>query len=341
MNAQLRRFAGNPIVERRNETAWESRACFNPAAVLADGVVHLLYRAIGHDDDAYVSRLGYATSTDGFHFERASGEPVLAPGADYERGAIEDARLVSIEGETYVTYVAVGVPAFTPNKLSVTALARTADFRTFERMGVITPRHDIDDRDTVLMPERFEGDYAMLHRPQQIEANGDYQEWGTGLPSSIWLSFSPSLTHWGMGSPLLRPEQPWEAFKIGVGPPPLRTVAGWLVLYHGVDAGSVYRAGAALLDLDDPSAVTGRLQHPILEPEAPYEVRGDHAAAVFPEGAVVLDGQLLVYYGGADQVCAVATIALDELLADLMATRNRLSTSAFTAGAGSPPRRGG
>lgn len=317
---QLRRFIGNPILEPRAGSAWESRACFNPGAVAKDGTVHLLYRAIGHDEDAYVSRLGYAQSADGLHFERASAEPVLAPEADYERGAIEDARIVSIDGDTYVTYVAFGVPAFTSGKLSVTALARTQDFRSFERLGVITPRDDIDDRDTVLFPQRFGPGYAMLHRPQQIQPDGTYQEWGTGRPSTIWLSFSPSLTHWEMGSLLLWPEQPWEAFKIGIGPPPLRTEAGWLVLYHGVDARSVYRAGAALLDLTDPTTVIGRLRHPILEPQEPYEVAGDHAAAVFPEGAVVLDGNLFVYYGGADRVCAVATVALDELLTALVGT---------------------
>lgn len=218
-----------------------------------------------------------------------------------------------------MTYVAVAEPAFTPNKLSVTALARTRDFRTYERLGVITPRRDIDDRDTVLMPERFGKNYAMLHRPQQIEADGTYQEWGSGRPSSIWLSLSHTLTVWEMGTPILRPERPWEAFKIGIGPPPLRTEAGWLVLYHGVDMHSVYRAGAALLDLADPARVIGRLPTPILEPQEPYEVAGDHRAAVFPEGAVVLNGQLLVYYGGADRVCAVATIALDELLGALAA----------------------
>lgn len=317
MTVQLRRFAGNPILEPRAGSAWESRACFNPGAAEMDGTVHLLYRAIAHDGDAYVSRLGLATSGDGFHFERASPEPVLAPAADYERGAVEDARIVVIEGEIYVTYVAFAVPAFTADKLSITALARTRDFRTYERLGVITPRHDIDDRDTVLMPARFGGNYAMLHRPQEVQPDGTYQEWGTGLPSTIWLAFSPSLTRWEMGSVLLRPEQVWEAFKIGIGPPPLRTDEGWLVLYHGVDARSVYRAGAALLDLDDPATVIGRLPYPILEPREPYEVAGDHAAAVFPEGAVVLDGQLFVYYGGADRVCAVATMSLDELLSAL------------------------
>lgn len=64
MTVQLHRFAGNPILGPRAESPWESRACFNPGALAQDGVVHLLYRAIGYDDDAYVSRLGHATSAD-------------------------------------------------------------------------------------------------------------------------------------------------------------------------------------------------------------------------------------------------------------------------------------
>ncbi|MGH9150414.1 MAG: glycoside hydrolase family 130 protein [Acidimicrobiales bacterium] len=318
MTTQLRRFEGNPILQPVAASPWQTRAAFNPGALSRDGVVHLLYRAAG-SGDGYVSRLGYATSVDGLHFERASADPVLTPGEPYDSGAIEDPRIVSIDGQVYVTYVAVGVPALTPGKLSHTALARTPDFRHYERLGLISPRTDIDDRDTVLLPERVGGRYVMLHRPQQIQPDGTYQEWGTGRPSSIWVSFSESLTEWDMGSPLLRPEQPWEAAKIGAGPPPLWTERGWLVLYHGVDADSVYRAGAALLDLDDPSQVTGRLAYPVLEPQESYEMVGDHRAVVFPQGAVVLDGDLFVYYGGADSVCAVATVELDELLAALVA----------------------
>ena len=317
----LRRSAGNPILEPRADSGWESRAVFNPSAFASHGTVHLLYRAIAANDANYVSRLGYATSADGFAFERASEQPVLEPAAWYDRGAIEDPRIVAIGGQIFVTYVAFAVSALTPRKLCYTALARTADFRTYERLGVITPRIDIDDRDTVLLPETVDGKYVMLHRPQQVQPDGTYQEWGSGRPSSIWVSFSPTLTSWEMGVPVLRPEQPWEAAKIGAGSTPLKTEAGWLVIYHGVDLHSVYRAGAALLDLDDPTKVTARLPYPILEPEAAYEMVGDHRAVVFPQGSVILDGEVFVYYGAADRVCGVATVRLDELLDALLAQR--------------------
>ncbi|HET7488646.1 MAG TPA: hypothetical protein VFJ85_12010 [Acidimicrobiales bacterium] len=314
---RLQRHPGNPVLEPRQDSSWESRAAFNPGAHVVGGAVHLLYRAIAHGE-GYVSRLGLAVSADGFSFERASPDPVFQPEVAYELGAVEDPRISEIDGAIYVTYVAFNVPAFTPRKLCYTALARTADFRSWERLGVITPRSDIDDRDTVLFPTRFGGRYAVLHRPQQLQPDDTYQEWGTGRPSTIWLAFSDSLTEWTMGAPLMGPEQPWEAFKIGAGPPPVRTEAGWLVLYHGVDLGSVYRAGAALLDLDDPSVVVARLPYPVLEPEERYEMVGDHRATVFPEGAVVLDGTLFVYYGSADSVCGVATVGLDEIVEALL-----------------------
>ncbi|MGH2733264.1 MAG: glycosidase [Actinomycetota bacterium] len=291
---------------------------FNPGAHLIDGTVHLLYRGIAAGDERYLSQLGYARSEDGFHFERVLDRPVLEPKEPYDKWAIEDPRIVAIDGQIYVTYVAIDVPALTPSKLSYTALATTKDFLTFERLGVITPRSDIDDRDTVLFPAKFGNNYAMLHRPQEVQPDRSYQEWATGSPSSIWFALSPSLTDWERGSPLMKPEQPWEAKKVGIGPPPLETEAGWLLIYHGVDEYNVYRTGLALLDLEDPANMIRRLPYSVLEPEEPYETAGDIPNVVFPCGAVIKEGRLFVYYGGADMVCAVATADLDEVLDDLL-----------------------
>ena len=49
---------------------------------------------------------------------------------------------------------------------------------------------------------------------------------------------------------------------------PIETEAGWLVLTHGVGPMRKYSMGAFLLDLDDPSRVIGRLEKPLLEPNA-------------------------------------------------------------------------
>ena len=89
---------------------------------------------------------------------------------------------------------------------------------------------------------------------------------------------------------------------------------GWLIIYHGVSADKVYRAGAALLDLEDPTKILGRTKSPILEPMETYERYGDVDNVVFPSGACVIDGVLFVYYGGADKVCCLATAELDDIV---------------------------
>ena len=106
-----------------------------------------------------------------------------------------------------------------------------------------------------------------------------------------------SLTNFEKHTLLIKPDQRWEMLKVGAGPPPVKTKHGWLLIYHGVNESHVYRAGAALLDLNDPSKVLGRTKRPILEPKEPYEKYGDVNNVVFPTGACIMDGKLLVYYG--------------------------------------------
>ncbi|MDY7079460.1 MAG: glycosidase, partial [Chloroflexota bacterium] len=108
--------------------------------------------------------------------------------------------------------------------------------------------------------------------------------------------------------------QRWECTKMGAGPPPLKTDKGWLLIYHGRDENMTYRAGAALLDLEEPWKVLARTPEPILEPEEEYERIGDMPNVVFPEGAVVIGDELFVFYGGADLVCCAASVHLDEFV---------------------------
>ena len=112
----------------------------------------------------------------------------------------------------------------------------------------------------------------------------------------------------------MRPEQPWEGTKIGAGPPPIETPEGWLLVYHGADDRHVYRAGLALLDLDDPGRVVARTRHPVLEPRLPFERVGDVPDVVFPSGAVVEDGVLRLFYGAADTVVGEAWAPLADVL---------------------------
>ena len=168
-----------------------------------------------------------------------------------------------------------------------------------------------ENKDAALFPRRFGGRYAMIHRPVATGGSGAH----------IWLSFSPDLIHWGDHRILLQARRGawWDANRIGVGPPPLETAEGWLVLYHGVRTtmgGCLYRLGLALLDLEDPRRVLRRSDQWVFGPETAYERQGDVGGVVFPCGWILDEpsGMIRLYYGGADTCLALATARLAEVL---------------------------
>jgi predicted GH43/DUF377 family glycosyl hydrolase len=134
------------------------------------------------------------------------------------------------------------------------------------------------------------------------------------------------MRHWGDHRLLLEAREGawWDASKIGLGPPPLETSEGWLLMYHGVHttaAGAIYRSGLALLDLDDPSVILRRSDDWVLSPTALYERSGDVPDVVFPCGWLADEASdlLRVYYGASDTSVAVATARLSEVLDYLLA----------------------
>ena len=332
---KLLRYAGNPILKPDPKLAWEGAYTCNPGAWYDGERVSLLYRA-GPDTDEHPIYFGLATSTDGFRFRRASRVPVFGPSADgFDAGCVEDARIVRFGDDYMVTYATRAFPpgaywrktiplnAFNPpisadapiaarSNLTRSGLALTRDFRTWLRMGPITDA-TVDDRDVILFPEKIGGKFMMLHRPAEWVGNGH----GCREPS-IWIASSPDLLDWKDHRLLATPAYAWEEMKIGGGTPPLRTSRGWLFLYHGVDRKRVYLTGAMLLDLKDPTRILARLPEPVLEPEMPYERDGIVPNVVFPTGNIVMGDRLMVYYGGADKVCCVATASVRALLAHLL-----------------------
>ena len=327
----LERYKKNPILVPNEANWWESKAVFNCAILHYENKFHMLYRAIG-EYERYISRIGYASSTDGYSFVR-SNHIALEPTQDYEQYGIEDPRMVEIDNQVYITYVILS--AYVTDGAIVeasTALATTTDFLKYTRLGVITTKGS-NNKDVVLFPEKMSqqqqssvlsssssnntdgaGKYFFLHRPSGWIGS----KYGVNKPS-IWLGEGNALTNFEKHTLLLKPEEDWEELKVGAGPPPIKTTTGWLVIYHGVSRDKVYRAGAALLDLHDPSKIIGRTKTPILEPKEPYEKFGDINNVVFPTGACVVDNdKLFVYYGGADRVCCLATADLNYLLDQIL-----------------------
>ena len=198
-----------------------------------------------------ISHLAVARSANGVDGWTIAPEPLLAPlpGVESEQWGFEDPRVVWLpELERWsITCTAYGPPG------PAVYLALTTDFRTVERHGVIKRA---EDKNAALLPERIDGKWILFHRPSEGAV--------TGSGGEIVLSRSADLISWSTPEQVLAPRAGawWDSRRIGIGPPPLRTEHGWLILYHGVKdtvSGALYRVGIALADLAEPTRVTHRM----------------------------------------------------------------------------------
>jgi predicted GH43/DUF377 family glycosyl hydrolase len=298
----FQRHPENPILTV-SDWPYRANSVFNAAAADVDGKILLLARV---EDFRGISHLTAARSKDGIFNWQIDSAPTLRPEPEKypeELWGIEDPRITRIEemGEWAICYTAYsqGGP--------LVSLAMTSNFKTFRRLGPVMPP---EDKDAALFPVKFNGLWAMLHRPVPRSSM---------LGAHIWISFSPNLKHWGEHQEIIPARQGgwWDANKIGLCSPPLWTKAGWLILYHGVRttaSGSIYRLGLALLDLENPVKVIRRTDEWIFGPKEHYEREGDVDDVVFPCGWVVKDSKVLIYYGAADSRLCLAMADLDELV---------------------------
>jgi len=298
------RYPGNPILTAAH-WPYPVNVVFNPGAtLLADGTTLLLCRV---EDCRGSSHLCAARSRNGINGWEVDPEPSLLPDPEShpeEAWGIEDPRITYLPeiGQYAVTYT-----SYSPTGPGV-SLALTRDFRDFGRLGQIMPP---ENKDAALFPRRIGGHWALIHRPVI-----------GGSRANIWVSYSPDLTYWGRHRTVLptRPGPWWDSDRVGLACPPIETEEGWLVLYHGVKstvAGTIYRIGLALLDLEDPQRCLARASRWVMTPEAPYETVGDIHNVVFPCGYVLDPGDgdtLRIYYGAADSCVALATASVRELL---------------------------
>jgi predicted GH43/DUF377 family glycosyl hydrolase len=302
------RHPSNPILTAE-DWPYPVNAVFNPGAAAHDGETVLLARV---EDLRGISHLTVARSMNGADGWSIDSEPLLAPGlaVESEQWGLEDPRVVWV---AELCRWVITCTAYGPAGPAV-YLATSADFTSIERYGIV---RQPEDKNAALLPYRIDGRWVLLHRPKT--------EFG-GARGEILLSRSADLVSWSAPEQVLQPRAGawWDSLRIGIGPPPLRTDHGWLLLYHGVKdtvSGEVYRVGLALLDLEEPTRVLRRLPTWILGPLAPYERTGDVPNVVFPCGLIhdTARGEIRLYYGAADSSICLATARLDDLLEAVLA----------------------
>ncbi|WP_026487091.1 glycoside hydrolase family 130 protein [Caldanaerobius polysaccharolyticus] len=293
---KLKRLSDKPVLSPIKEHGWERAAVFNAAAIYEGGKFHLFYRASDNEfvlntekpEEMYkfVSSIGYAVSDDGVSFERLS-EPIMVGETEQEGWGVEDPRITKVDDRYYMLYTGFGGRDWTDFRI---CMAWSDDLKHWEGHKVVL---DEPNKDAALLPEKVNGKYVLFHRR---------------MPH-IWIAYSEDLITWTDHKIVMSPiPGTWESKKIGIAGPPIKREDGWLLIYHGVDDNNVYRLGAALLDLRDPSKVVARQAEPILEPELKWEKEGLVPNVVFSCGAVEADGVYYVYYGGADTHIGVAAV---------------------------------
>ena len=331
----LRRVLHNPVMSPAPGSYWESEAVFNPGAVSHGGRVHLFYRALGPDG---ISRVGYASSKDGVHFDKRYPHPIYMPENVTESskhhpytsparltyntrlyvsgggwGGCEDPRAVKIDGRVYLSFnvfngwdsIRVGLTSISENDLEQGHWR----WQHFVFLSPPNQRH----KNWVLFPEKIEGKYALFHNLHHDDPARVRVEYLDNLEGPIPAFDSPN--------PHFLPDRDlaWHNRTRSIGPPPIKTRYGWLIFYHAMDKDDPgrYKLGALLLDSKDPRKILYRSNYPVLEPDEWYE-NDWKPGIIYASGAVVRNGILFIYYGGGDKHIGVAYTNLDEFVKKLM-----------------------
>lgn len=230
----------------------------------------------------------------------AISERIIFPVSANESNGIEDARFVRFTEDDgtavyYATYTAYNGRTILPQ------LIETHDFLDF-RILTLNGKA-VQNKGMAMFPRKIGGDYLMLSRQDD---------------ENLYLMRSHNPHHWENPQLLMRPAEVWESVKIGNCGSPIETEAGWLVITHGVGPMRKYCIGAALLDLNDPGKVLGRLREPLIAPEG-NEREGYVPNVVYSCGSLIHAGRLILPYAMSDKATAVVSLSLNLLLERLHA----------------------
>jgi predicted GH43/DUF377 family glycosyl hydrolase len=312
-----------PILKQ--EVRWEEKDVFNPAAVVKDGKVHLLYRAEDHvGKNNGTSRIGLAVSEDGLHFEKLP-EPVFYPENDSLKplewdGGVEDPRIIEADDGRYImTYTSYD------GKVARLMLAISRDLFHWDKYGRILKGkyRDTWSKAGAIVAER------QHEKVIAKKVNGKY--WMYFGDTDLFIATSDDLVNWepveenGRLKSVLQPRPGYfDSRLVEAGPYALVREEGILLLYNGMNldkgedghhpelASGAYSAGQALFEKNDPGSLKHRMEDYFLTPEKPYEITGQINQVCFIEGMVPYHDHWFLYYGTADSKIAVAVTKIKE-----------------------------
>ncbi len=315
----------NPFITPSRSRAFEAIGAFNPSVVATKGKKHIFYRAMSEPDAIRTpgrgfSTVGYTEWRDGEECD--PGRQILTPVEGWESYGCEDPRATFFEGKWYVFYTALGGFPFGPDNIKCAVAIGDAPDSLIER-HLMTP---FNAKAATLFPERIDGD-AVLLLTAHTDWTADYPRPTIGIARSkniedFWSEAFWNDWHANLLDHAFPDVRRADSEHMEIGAAPVLTDFGWLLVYSHIqnyydEHARIFGVEALLLDRNDPMQIIGKTEHPFLVPEESYEKYGIVSNIVFPTGATIEGDQLTVFYGGADTVCATATLSLVGLLSSM------------------------
>ncbi len=312
-----------PVLKKNVQ--WAKADVFNPAAIIRDNKVYLLYRAEDNPKamlGGRTSRIGLAVSDDGIHFTKFDKpviypEPGVVSGTDFP-GGCEDPRIVeTADGRYVVVYTAWN------GKTARLSVAVSRDLMKWEKKGPAFSKaykgkyKDIWSKSGSIITAFKNG------KPLALRINGKYwMYWGEQF---INLAWSDNMVDWypleDKNGKLKRIVETragrFDSDLTECGPPAVVTDKGIVLLYNGKNATTekadislpkgMYSVGQIIFDPKDPAKVLSRSDQPFLQPSLPHEITGQYkAGTTFAEGLIWFREKWFLYYGTADSFVGLA-----------------------------------
>jgi beta-1,2-mannobiose phosphorylase / 1,2-beta-oligomannan phosphorylase len=331
------------VVLEKTMLDFENEGVLNPGVIFFENKIHMFYRAVHTGNH---STVGYCILDTPLTVLYRNQTPLMVSEFDYESQGIEDPRVVHIDGIFYMSYAAYD------GTNALGAVATSTDLKTWNKQGIIVPqityqefknltnssgplndkylrynehqrRYEstsdtilVWDKNVIFFPERIHGKLCFFHRIKPDIQVVLFIDTLADLTPAFWNNYLNNFSD----HIVMTPKYTHEMSYIGGGCPPVKTKDGWLIIYHGVHdsvEGYVYSACAALLDLDDPKKEIARLPYPLFFPEFGWELTGEVNNVCFPTGAILIEDELFIYYGAADERIACASLDIKALLQEL------------------------
>ena len=287
----FKRYEKNPVISPDPSKPYESECAYNPAAIVHNNHVYLIYRAEG---DSKVSTLCLATSNDGYNFEKYENNPVIEPSLPEEKQGCEDPRITKIGDKFYMTYTSYDGMYPERSENINTSLATSNDLIHWKKHGIVLR----DIKSAAIFSEKIKGKYFMFIGGKKI-----------------WIATSKNLFDWELeGKPFLETrENMFDSRYVEAGPPPFAFKDKLVLFFNTADNQGVFHPSLALLDKNDPHRIVYRADKPLMTPSGELESKGKVNNVIFGEGLVEFKGLYFYYYGAADKYVCVATAKKPEL----------------------------